>query len=107
MILTISAVEGKKNINNIDTNKENKNSLTIKVNYNPAQAAEAKKFPRNNNLLTEMNKEHILEEDLEKTIDNENREEIQQKGQKRKNPIGEQEHEVAIKIKKEKKLETQ
>ena len=39
--------EGKKNTNNIDTNKENKNSLTIKVNYNPAQATEAKKFPRN------------------------------------------------------------
>ena len=45
MILTINAAEGKKNTNNIDTNKENKNSLTIKVNYNPAQAAEAKKFP--------------------------------------------------------------
>ena len=32
--------------------------------------------PRNNNPSTEMNEEHILEEDLKETIDNESREEI-------------------------------
>ena len=47
IILTISITEEKKSTNSIDTNKENKNSLTIKVNYNPAQATKTEKFPRN------------------------------------------------------------
>ena len=47
IILTTSITEGKKSTNSIDTNKENKNSLTIKANYNLAQATETEKFPRN------------------------------------------------------------
>ena len=58
--------------------------------------------PRGNNPSMEMNEEHIPEEDLEKTIDNENREEIQQKGQKRKNPIREQEQKAGNQNKKRK-----
>ena len=41
--------------------------------------------PRDNNLSTEMNEEHISEEDSKEAIDNKSREGIQQKGQKRKN----------------------
>ena len=47
-----------------------------------------------------MNK--LSEEDLKETIDNKSREEIQQKGQKRKNPIREQEQETGNQNKKRK-----
>ena len=49
-----------------------------------------------------MNKEHTPEEDSEETTDNKSREEIQQKGQKRKNPIREQEQEAGNQNKKRK-----
>ena len=54
-----------------------------------------------------MNEEHISEEDSEEVIDNESREGIQQKGQKRKNLRREQEKEAGNQNKKEKKLEIQ
>ena len=51
-----------------------------------------------------MNKDHSSEEDLEEIIGNEYRAGIQQKGQKRKNPIGEQEKEASNQNKKRKEI---
>ena len=47
IILATNAGEGKKDTTSINTNKENKNNLTTKANYNPAQVTKAEKFPRN------------------------------------------------------------
>ena len=68
---------------------------------------EKKSITPRDNPSTEINEEHILEEDLEKAIDNESKEEYNKKGRKGKTQKENKKKKQATKTKKEKKLETQ